>query len=144
MRQVRTLPGVRGAAGTTALPVNASRFSMALPEGQPMVPLAERPIFNLQQVTPGYAAAMRVPLRHGREFTDHDDAKAPRVPMVNEALARRYWPGRTLWANIFWWAAPAPSEIVGVLGDIPNLAIGTDPQPEMYFPFANIPRPRRT
>ena len=49
LRQVRALPGVRGAAGTTALPVNAVRFSMALPEGQPMVPLAERP--NLQHPT---------------------------------------------------------------------------------------------
>src|ERR1019366_2443776 len=75
LRQVRALPGVRAAAGTTALPGNAGRFSMALPEGQPMVPLAERPMFNIQQVTPGYAAAMRIPMRYGREFTGGDDAK---------------------------------------------------------------------
>ncbi|MEO8592405.1 MAG: ABC transporter permease [Candidatus Solibacter sp.] len=138
LRQVRALPGVRGAAGTTSLPVNPSRFSMALPEGQPMVPLAERPIFNLQQVTPGYAAAMRVPLR-GREFTDRDDTQAPRVLMVNEALARRYWPGQNaVGKHVLVGRATAPSEIVGVLGDIPNQAIGTDPQPEMYLPFAQI------
>jgi putative ABC transport system permease protein len=140
LRQVRALPGVRGAAGTTALPVNASRFSMALPDGQPMAPLAERPIFNLQQVTPGYAAAMRVPVRYGREFTDRDDAKAPRVVMVNEALARRYWPKENpVGKHILLGRQPGPSEIVGVLGDVANLAVGTDPQAEIYVPFAQIP-----
>jgi predicted permease len=140
LRQVRALPGVRGAAGTTALPVNAVRFSMALPEGQPMAPLAERPIFNIQQLTPGYAAAMRVPVRHGREFTDGDDAKAPRVVMVNEALARRYWPGENpVGKHILLGRQTGPSEIVGVLGDVPNLAVGTDPQTEIYVPFAQLP-----
>jgi putative ABC transport system permease protein len=140
LQQVRSLPGVRGAAGTTALPVNASRFSMALPDGQPMVPLAERPIFNLQQVTPGYAAAMRIPIRFGREFTDRDDAKAPRVVIVNEALARRYWPKENpVGKHILVGRMPGPSEVVGVLGDVPNLAVGTDPQPEIYLPFAQIP-----
>ena len=140
LRQVRALPGVRGAAGTTALPVNAVRFSMALPEGQPMVPLAERPIFNIQQLTPGYAAAMRVPVRHGREFTDDDDAQAPRVVMVNEALARRYWPGENpVGKHILLGRQTGPTEIVGVLGDVPNLAVGTDPQTEIYVPFAQVP-----
>ena len=140
LRQVRALLGVRDAAGTTALPVNANRFSMALPDGQPMVPLAERPIFNVQQVTPGYAAAMRVPIRKGREFTDRDDAKAPRVVLVNEALARRYWPKENpVGKHILVGRMPGPSEIVGLLGDVPNLAVGTDPQPEIYLPFAQIP-----
>ena len=75
LRQVRSLPGVTAAAGSTALPVNPVRFSMALPDGQPMVPLAERPFFNMQQITPGYAAAMRIPIVAGREFTEHDDTQ---------------------------------------------------------------------
>ena len=59
--------------------------------------------------------------------------------MVNEALARRYWPGQNaVGKHVLVGRATAPSEIVGVLGDIPNLAIGTDPQPEMYLPFAQI------
>jgi putative ABC transport system permease protein len=140
LRQVRALPGVRAAAGTTALPVNAVRFSMALPEGQPMVPLAERPMFNIQQVTSGYAATMRIPLRYGREFTDRDDAKAPRVVMVNEAAARRYWPRENpVGRHILLGRQPGPSEIVGVLGDVENLAVGTDPQTEIFVPFTQIP-----
>ena len=130
---------MRAAAGTTSLPVNASRFSMALPEGQPMVPLAERPIFNLQQVTPGYAAAMRVPIRAGREFTAHDDAKRAPRPDGQRNPGARYWPGQNpVGKHVLVGRITPPSEIVGVLGDIPNLAVGTDPQPEMYLPFAQV------
>jgi predicted permease len=140
LRQIRALPGVRAAAGTTALPVHAVRFSMALPEGQPMVPLAERPMFNIQQVTPGYAAAMRIPLRHGREFTGGDGAQAPRVVMVNEVAARRYWPRENpVGKHVLLGRQPGPSEIVGVLGDVENLAVGKDPQAEIFVPFAQIP-----
>jgi predicted permease len=83
---------------------------------------------------------MRIPIRYGHEFTDHDDAKAPRVVMVNEALVRRYWPKENpVGKHILLGRQPGPSEIVGVLGDVPNLAVGTDPQPEIYVPFAQIP-----
>ena len=92
VRSVRTVPGVQSAAVSSALPVNPARFSPALPEGQPEVPLVERPVFNIQTISPGYVAAMRIPLVRGREFTERDDSRAPRVVMVNETLARRYWP----------------------------------------------------
>src|SRR4051812_8944961 len=94
LRQVRAIPGVVNAAATTSLPVNPSRFTPALPEGQPDMPLAQRPIFNLQQISPGYAATLRVPLLGGREYTERDDAKAPRVLMVNQAVVRRFFPGQ--------------------------------------------------
>jgi predicted permease len=140
LRQVRSIPGVTGAAGSTSLPVNPTRFSPALPEGQPIAPLAERPIFNLQQITPGFAATMRIPIVQGREFTEHDDAKAPRVVLVNRTLARRYWPGESaVGKKILLGRATASSEIVGVLGDIPNLAVGKDTQPEFYLAFAQTP-----
>ena len=140
LRRIRVLPGVAAAAGTTSLPVNPTRFSMELPEGQPVVPLAERPIFNLQQITPEFAAAMHVPIVAGREFTDRDDAKAPRVVIVNQALAKRYWPNESaVGKHLTPGRMPAPVEIVGVLGDITNQAVGTDPQPEFYLAFAQTP-----
>jgi putative ABC transport system permease protein len=142
LRQVRTLPGVTAAAGTTALPVNPVRFSMALPDGQPMVPLAERPFFNIQQITPGYAAAMRIPIVAGREFTEHDDPQAPRVVVVNQTLARRYWPNESaVGKRILVGRSTASWEIVGVLGDVPNLAVGSDTQPEICLAFAQTPWP---
>jgi predicted permease len=83
---------------------------------------------------------MRIPIRYGRELTDGDDAKAPRVVMVNEAAARRYWPRENpVGRHILLGRQPGPSEIVGVLGDVQNLAVGTDPQAEIFVPFAQIP-----
>lgn len=140
LRQVRAIPGVVNAAATTSLPVNPSRFTPALPEGQPDMPLAQRPIFNLQQISPEYAATLRVPLLGGREYTERDDAKAPRVLMVNQAVVRRFFPGQNaVGRRIRLGRAIAPSEIVGVLGDVRNQSLTQDVQPEIYVPFAQVP-----
>jgi predicted permease len=139
LRQVAPLPGVRAAAISSALPVNPTRFTPALPEGRPVVPIAERPLFNIQMVSAGYAATMRIPLRRGREFTSHDDAQAPRVLMVNETLARRYWPREdAVGKHILVGRLPNPFEVVGVLGDVRNLSVSSDVQPEMYIPWKQL------
>ena len=140
VESVRALPGVRAAAVSSALPVNAIRVSPALPEGQPEVPLMQRPFFNIQTFTPGYVAAMRVPLVRGREFTPHDDAVAPPVAMVNGTVVRRFWPGQDpIGKHILLGRQSRPVEVVGVLGDIRNDQLAADVQPEIYLPFAQLP-----
>jgi predicted permease len=140
LRQVRRLPGVRDAAIASALPLNTTRVSPSLPEGQPQVPLAERPMFNIQMVSEGYAATMRTPLKRGREFTEHDDARGPRVAMVNQTLARRYWPGQdAVGKHILLGRLPTPFEVVGVLGDVRNVSIASDVQPEIFVPWNQLP-----
>jgi predicted permease len=140
LRQVRRLPGVRAAAIASALPLNTTRQSPSLAEGQPQVPLAERPIMNVQMVSDGYAATMRVPLKRGREFTEHDDARGPRVAMVNETLARRYWPNQDpIGKHIFLGRLTAPFEVVGLLGDVRNISIVSDVQPEIFVPWNQLP-----
>ena len=137
LRHVRALPGVSAAAVSSAVPLNPTRFSPALLEGQPQVPLPERPLFNLEMVGEGYAAAMRVPLKRGREFTEFDSS---RVAMVNETLARRYWPNQdAVGKHILLGRVPAPFEIVGVLGDVRNLGIANDVQPEIFVPWKQLP-----
>jgi len=139
LRQVRGLPGVQSAAVSSALPLHTVRVSPALPEGQPAVALTERPLFNIQTLSPDFAAAMRVPLVAGREFSDHD-AQPPRVLVVNEALARRYWPNQNpIGKRIVVGRATEGSEVVGVLGDIQNGALATGVRPEIYIPFAQLP-----
>ncbi len=139
---VRTVPGVVAAAESSALPVNPIRFSPSLPEGQPQVPLMQRPMFNIQTVSPGYVETMRVPLLRGREFTAADDAAAPRVLMVNETVARRFWPRENpIGKHILVGRATAPSEVVGVIGDMRNVGVAADVQPEIYLPFAQLPWP---
>ncbi|MBS1855931.1 MAG: ABC transporter permease [Acidobacteria bacterium] len=139
LRETRAVPGVAAAAITTALPVNPVRFTPALPEGQPDVPLAQRPIFNLQQVSDGYGAAMRIPVVRGREFGEHDTADSPRVVMINQTTARRFFPGQNpVGRHVLVGRMPAPSEIVGVLGDVRNQSLTQDVQPELYVPLAQI------
>ena len=93
-RRVGAIPGVRAAAATSALPLNTTRQSPALPEGYPVVPLAQRPLFNIQAVTPGYLETIRATLLSGRDFTGRDGPKDPPVVVVNERLARTYWPNQ--------------------------------------------------
>ncbi|HMC61976.1 MAG TPA: ABC transporter permease, partial [Candidatus Solibacter sp.] len=140
VRQVRAVPGVGSAAGSSALPVNPSRFSPALPEGQPQLPLSQRPVFNIQMPGPGYAATLRIPVARGREFTERDDAHAPLVAMVNQSLARRYWPNENaVGKHILLGRIPQPLEVVGVLGDVRNLGVAADVGLEIYIPFAQRP-----
>ncbi|MBZ5618615.1 MAG: ABC transporter permease [Acidobacteriia bacterium] len=142
VKSVRTVPGVVAAAESSALPVNPIRFSPALPEGQPQVPLMERPMFNIQTISPGYVATMRIPLVRGREFLAGDDAQAPRVVMVNDTAMRRFWPRENpVGKHILVGRMVQPCEVVGVLGDVRNVNVAADVQPEIYLPFAQLPWP---
>jgi len=140
LRKVRSVPGVRSAAVASALPANASRFSPALAEGQPAVPLAQRPLFNIQTFTPGYVETLRTPVLRGRSFTAHDGASDPRVAIVNETTVRRFWPrenpiGKRIWLG----RLPNAVQVVGVIGDVRNVGLATDTQPEIYLPIAQLP-----
>ena len=139
IRRVSALPGVRSAAISAALPLVPKRITPVLPEGQPEVPLAERPFIIIEAISPGWFKTMRVPLQAGREFTDADKAGSPNVVIVNQALARRYWPNQNpIGKHIVLGRQPA-SEVVGVAIDVKNRGLALDPQVQLYFPFSQIP-----
>src|SRR5579864_6630906 len=77
LRRVSAVPGVRAAAISAALPLSWKRITPVLPEGQPDVPLAQRPFVDIEGSSPQWFQTMRVPLNAGREFTDADNAQAP-------------------------------------------------------------------
>ena len=138
-RRVSALPGVRSAAISAALPLVPKRITPVLPEGQPEVPLAERPFIIIEAISPAWFKTMRVPLQAGREFTDADKAGSPNVVIVNQALARRYWPNQNpIGKHIVLGRQPA-SEVVGVAVDVKNRGLALDPQVQVYFPFSQIP-----
>ena len=138
-RRVSALPGVRSAAISAALPLLPKRITPVLPEGQPEVPLAERPFIIIEAISPAWFKTMRVPLQAGREFTDADKAGSPNVVIVNQALARRYWPNQNpIGKHIVLGRQPA-SEVVGVAVDVKNRGLALDPQVQLYFPFSQIP-----
>jgi putative ABC transport system permease protein len=140
LRRMQALPGVQAAAISSALPVNPVRFSPVLVEGQPQVPLGQRPILSIRTISPDYPRVMRVPLLRGRLFDPHDNASTPQVAIVNESLVRRFWPnenplGKRLWLG----RLTTATEVVGVLADERNLSLTADPNPEVFMPFPELP-----
>ena len=140
LRQMQSLPGVRAAAISSALPPTPTRFAPILAEGQPVVPLPQRPGVNIETISPDYAKVLRVPLERGREFTAEDNQTTPTVTMVNQAFVRRYWPDENPIGKHIWLGTIAtPVEVVGVFGDEKNNGISREPAPEMLLPFPNLP-----
>jgi predicted permease len=92
--RVAAVPGVESVSGINHLPLAGDLWTFGYTvEGQPPAPASQGPSAAFRVIFPGYFHAMRIPMLRGRDFTAHDDAEAQRVVIVNEALARRQWPG---------------------------------------------------
>jgi putative ABC transport system permease protein len=139
LQRVSTLPGVRSAAVSSALPPMKKRMTPLLAEGQPEVPLSDRPVMTIEMVSPRWFATLHVPLRAGRVFTESDNAASPKVLIVNDAFARRFWPNEPAVGKHVALGRQPPSEVVGVVGDVKNNGLGADAQPQVYVPFAQLP-----
>ena len=140
LQEVQSLPGVQAAAFSSALPLNTSRLSPALPEGQPVVPFGQRPILNIQTISPDYAKVLHVALLGGRAFTEHDDAQAPGVAIVNQSLVRRFWPNENpIGKHVLLGQRQQPVEVVGVFADVRNWSLASDTNPEIILPFPQLP-----
>ena len=140
MRRVAALPGVRSAAVSVAMPMETKRLTPMLPEGQPEVPLPQRPIIDIEAVSPQWFDTMRVPLRAGRQFNDADSTDAQQVVIVNERFARRFWPGQNaLGKGVLIGRRPKPAQVIGVSADVHNKGLAEDALAQVYVPFAQLP-----
>jgi putative ABC transport system permease protein len=140
IRRVSALPSVKSAAISAALPLSFTRFTPVLPEGQPAVPLAQRPFIDIEAISPQWFETMRVPLLAGRLFTAADDGQAPKVVIVNQTCARRFWPGQNPIGKTFIVGrGPGPSQVVGVAADVRNHGLSDDTQPQLWLPFKQLP-----
>ena len=136
------LPGVRRAGAATNLPLSGTNMGFAFfHPGESMETTRPHPA-NYRAVSPGYLEAIGVPLVTGRTLDGGDRADRAPVVVVNQAFARRYFPGRpaigerisiTRGLDVVW------REIVGVVGDVRHRALSVDPDPEMYVPFRDDP-----
>jgi putative ABC transport system permease protein len=142
LQRVRTLPGVRAAAFTSAVPLTWTGGGMIgtmpfTPEGVAFEHGVDRPEDRV--ITPNYFEALRIPLHRGRFFAENDGPNAPLVAIVNETMARTYWPNQDAIDKRFKFgpaAAPTPwIRIVGVVGDVRQMGLDQPPRPEMYFPY---------
>jgi predicted permease len=143
--RVQTLSGVQSAGLAWTLPFMGWPGTPVQPAEQPAVPLNQRPIAVVNSVNAGYFRALQIPLRRGRLFTARDDLNAAAVAVINETLARRFWPQYPggedpIGHHMFIGANPKPSEIIGIVGDI-LLYPGTDIRPAVYWHYAQNPIP---
>jgi putative ABC transport system permease protein len=92
-------------------------------------------------VEPDYFGVLGLPLLEGRSFTDADDERAPKVVIVNQAMARRYWPGKSaLGERIFTEGFDGPAyEIVGIVPDYKVRNLGEEPRPYLHFAWRQQP-----
>jgi len=140
LSRVSALPGVNSVAISSALPLETKRITPMLPEGQPDVPLPQRPFIDIQAVSPQWFETMRIPIRAGRGFNAADSADAQKVVIVNESFARRFWPGQNLLGKgvlIGRW--PQPAQVVGVSADVRNKGLSQEAQAQVFIPFAQLP-----
>ena len=138
---VAQTPGVQSAALRSAVPLGPSLQSGVGAEGQPLTD-GERLIATVRMVTPGYFATLRIRLLAGRDFTTSDDGSSPNVAIVNETLAKRFWPGENAVGKRIEGMDPSHRhfmEVIGVIADPRNISLQQTPTPEFYIPFEQMP-----
>jgi len=124
LHRVRSLPGVRGAAAAMFLPMAAYAGTPVQDAAKPPLPLNQRLIATRWTTTAGYFGTLGIPLRRGRDFNEHDTADAQRVAIIDEALARRFWPAYPAGLDpigqrlLIGGVDKKPAEIVGIAADV--------------------------
>ena len=132
--------GVTAVGVTGALPMSGTPATTMVPDGTRATDSLSADVIS---ATPGYFAAVRVPLRAGRLFEPTDIGGAAPVAIVSEAAARGFWPdlaspiGRTI--TMMDWGNPYQAQVVGVVGDVRQRGLDTDVQPAVYYPLAQFP-----
>ncbi len=140
LRRVAAIPGVRSTAISAAQPLSFIRITPVLPQGQPNVPLAQRPFVDIEAVSPDWFNTMRIPFRAGRTFTSADLAQSAPVVIANEAFVRQFWPNANpLNQHVAIGRRPVPAQVVGVAADVKNKGLEQDTQPQLYLPFSQLP-----
>lgn len=136
LERVAALPGVQHAAFAWGVPLTGNNWPGAFEiEGQPTPSReSDRPSLPLRSVTPGYFDLLGLAMLDGRDFRNTDDRDAPRVAIVNQAFADRYFPrgaavGKKLWND----RKQPPIEIIGVAANARNGDLTQAAPPEVYL-----------
>ena len=143
--QLRQQPGIMAAAAALPFPLGGGNLGVTFDLAAHPLAEGDRPTVRLGLVTPGYFAAMRIPLLSGRAFTAADRHAAPQVAIVSASFARRFLAGRPVLGTRFtpdinMYDGPAPVRtIVGVVADVKNVSLAAPPSPMVYLPENQAP-----
>ncbi len=141
--RILSVPGVRAVAAVSRIPMLGMNLTSALYVEGKVTPGVTGPEVEYRVATPDYFSTMGVPLRAGRVFDEHDNPGAATVVVINETMAKMYWPGESavgkrIKLTNFSDRQPWIS-VIGVVGDIRHFGLDVAPRPEVYRPYAVNP-----
>ncbi len=144
-RRVKSIPGVTALATTYSVPLEPRGSLPFTIEGRPLTNDQYHGAAQTRAVSPRYFEVFRIPLRRGRLFTDRDDGRAQGVVLINEAIARQYWPNGdpvgeriTIGKGLGPALEEPPRQIIGIVGDVRDTGLSRNREPIVYVPTAQL------
>ena len=143
LEHTRALPGVRSAGIVNYLPFygglgSATGFKVL---GRPAPPPGQDPTTNVRVADDGYFQALGIPVLRGRNFSQTEDSEPKRVVLINDAFARKYFPGEDpigKRVDVAMFDQPTPTEIIGVVGNVRYESLIDDFEPYVYFAHPDL------
>jgi len=147
IERLRNAPGIKSVGVSDNLPFagngNVDGFIIEGQEPPPGGNISQTEQAEIETVTPGTFQALGIPLLQGRDFQNADNAKSPRVVIIDEPLSRRYWPANdAIGKRIQTTGDREWLIIIGVTGGVKHLNLAEEKRPHMYFAMAQYPAPR--
>ncbi len=143
--RLNALPGVESSASACCVPLEGGFGLPFIVVGRPLGKERQTGGAGWSNVSPGYFETFKIPILRGRAFNDHDGTGAPGVVLINQAMAKQYWPkGDPLGQQIIIGKGGGPEfqeparQIVGIVGDIHDGGLNRDPRPLMIIPQAQV------
>jgi putative ABC transport system permease protein len=148
--RIKAIPGVESAAFTLSLPIEGSQWgSIFLVGDQPVPERTQIPHAEFNPISPEYMNTMRIPLLKGRLFSETDGEKSPPVVLINESMARRFWPNENPIGKRVkqgWPETPVEQspwrEVVGVVGDVKMQGVIEKTPLHVYLPLSQYAQGR--
>jgi putative ABC transport system permease protein len=141
-QRIEALPGVLSTGGTTRIPLGSTNTSTSVEVEGHAVAVGERPSVEFRRAMRNYFATMGIPVVRGRGFDASDTPTSPPVIVINEAMARRVFPGEDpigRHVRIGPGSSGPWSTVVGIVGDVRHSRLDVDPEPELYITAVQNP-----
>jgi putative ABC transport system permease protein len=142
LERASTLPGVQAVGGTSNMPLRGWWGRSLTVEGFPVLSVGQAPMIFHNVITPNYFRAMGIPLLAGRDFTKNDTRDTLKVTIIDERLAREYWPNESPLGKRIRFGPPEDNEpwhtIVGVVGEVKQESLDLARRRSVYLPHGEI------
>jgi predicted permease len=147
VERISRIPGIVSASATCCVPLEGGYGLPFIIMGRPLTDGPFHGGGGWQTVSPGFFEVFKIPVLRGRSYNDRDTAAAPPVVIINQAMAKRFWPkgdplndkiwiGKGLMPQL---ALEQPRQIIGIVGDVRGNGLDSEPGPAMYLVQAQVP-----